>query len=163
MVQYIPQLTSSWLVLGKPISFINQQRGVPIAPRTTFYKGKSMAAIINNQVADTIRLLHETAQELEQKYLTQIIERNPNQQLTYIQYGCPLDKNAEPEHLLEVDDAIRRALNLGWNPKDKSDKVCRYSIFLWNSVASHYLYERTDHIQKEGESKNEQTDQDRNR
>ena len=68
-----------------------------------------MAAIGNSQVGDTIRMLNETALELEERCFKQNIERDPDGQLTYIQYGCPLDEKAEPEHLLEVDDAIRRA------------------------------------------------------
>ena len=108
-----------------------------------------MAAMGNSQVADTIRILNETALELEQRCLTQNIERDPDGQLTYIQYSGPIDENAETEHLLEVDDAIRRALRLGWNPNDESDVVCRYSIFLWNSVASSYLHQRANLLQKE--------------
>ena len=106
-----------------------------------------MAAIGNSEVADTIRMLNETALELEQKCLTKNIIRDDNGQLTYVQYGQSLDENAEPEHLQEIDAAIRRALRLGWDPNDETDKVCRYSIFLWNSVTSHYLYKRAHEIQ----------------
>ena len=108
-----------------------------------------MSKIGHPEVCETIRLLHETARELEEKCLKRNVERNADGLLTYIQYGQPLDENAEPEHLLEIDDAIRRALRKGWNPNDESDPVCRYSVFLWNSIDSHYLHKRADELQKE--------------
>ena len=78
------------------------------------------------------------------------VNRNPDGKLTYIQYGGPIDENPEPEHLIEVEDAIVRALEKGWNPTDETDKVCRYSFFLWHCVEYSYLHKTADRIQEEG-------------
>lgn len=100
--------------------------------------------IIANFIAD----LYKFAKELEQKYLVNIIERDENNNLTFVRYKGPLDENAEPEHIFEIDDAIQHALKLGWDPNDESDKVCKYSYFLYNFVEYSYLHRRADELQK---------------
>lgn len=98
---------------------------------------------------DVITTLNETALELAEEHLRDTIERDSDNKLTYCQYELPLCETAQPEHIQEIDDAIRRALKLGWNPELESDPVCRYSYFLWNAVESSYLHRRADEIQKE--------------
>ncbi|MXV73443.1 hypothetical protein F4Z99_04090 [Candidatus Poribacteria bacterium] len=97
-------------------------------------------------VPGLIAFLYETAKDLEEQFLVDKIERNPEGKLTYVQYREPLSETAEPEHLQEIDAAIRRALKLGWDPNDEDDKVCQYSIFLWSSVEFSYLHRRADEI-----------------
>ena len=69
-------------------------------------------------ITDFIATLHTTAKQLEEEYLVNKIERDSDGKLSYIQYAGALDENAEPEHILEIDDAIRRALKMGWDPTD---------------------------------------------
>lgn len=93
-------------------------------------------------ISDFIQTLQTTAKKLEEKYLVNLIERDSDGKLTYIQYGEALDEDSEPEHILEIDDAIRRAIAMEWDPTDENDHVCRYSIFLWSTVQSSYLHQR---------------------
>ena len=102
-------------------------------------------------IADFIITLQTTAKQLEEQFLVNQIERDSDGKLTYAQYAGALDENAEPEHLIEIDDAIRRALKMGWDPTDDRDHVCRYSLFLWNSVTSTYIRQRASEIDHEGE------------
>ena len=102
-------------------------------------------------IADFIITLQTTAKHLEEQFLVNQIERDSDGKLTYAQYAGALDENAEPEHLIEIDDAIRRALKMGWDPTDDRDHVCRYSLFLWNSVTSTYIRQRASEIDHEGE------------
>ena len=99
-------------------------------------------------IPDFIAELYKTAKDLEERFLVNQIERDTKGKLTFVQYKNPLDENAEPEHIQEVDDAIKRALKMGWDPKDDTDVICRYSIFLWVCVESSYLHRRTDELQK---------------